>query len=66
MTTKYMTNLRINETEQKLIRELYMRINTERIKKGLIPIQESQMTHKILIKALKMAKLDENGEISIV
>ncbi len=61
----YMTNLRINDTEKELIRKMSIEFNKKLVNLGKMPLQESELVHKILLQALKKAQISENGDISI-
>ncbi len=60
-----MQNLRLNKFEQEAIRRKSIEINKKLVEKGKAPLKESELLHKILKKAIKKTKLDENSEITI-
>ena len=61
----YMTNLRIKDTEKELIRKVSIETNRKLVTIGKMPLRESELVHKILLKALKRTQISEDGEIEI-
>ncbi|EGH28949.1 hypothetical protein PSYJA_08208 [Pseudomonas syringae pv. japonica str. M301072] len=59
------TNVRLTNAEQEAIRQKAIEINKLLIKKGMQPLRDSELVHKILEKSVPYAKLNENGEIVI-
>lgn len=59
------TNVRLTNAEQEAIRQKAIEINKLLIKKGMQPLRDSELVHKILEKSVPYAKLNENGEVVI-
>ncbi len=59
------TNVRLTNAEQEAIRQKAIEINKLLIKKGMQPLRDSELVHKILEKSVPYAKLNESGEIVI-
>jgi hypothetical protein len=55
--------LRLSESEQEAIREKAIEINKLLIKKGLPPLKDSELTHKILELSISYVKLNSEGEL---
>lgn len=55
--------LRLSESEQESIRQKAIEINKLLVKKGLPPLKDSELTHKILDLSISYAKLDSDGQI---
>lgn len=55
--------LRLSESEQEAIREKAIEINKLLIKKGLPPLKDSELTHKILDLSIGYVKLNSEGEL---
>ena len=55
--------LRLSESEQEAIREKAIEINKLLIKKGLPPLKDSELTHKILELSIGYVKLNSEGEL---
>ncbi|WP_054083146.1 hypothetical protein [Pseudomonas savastanoi] len=59
------TNVRLTNAEQEAIRQKAIEINKLLIKKGMQPVRDSELVHKILEKSVPYARLNESGEIVI-
>jgi len=59
------TNVRLTNAEQEAIRQKAIEINKLLIKKGLQPLRDSELVHKILEKSVPYARLTESGEVVI-
>lgn len=59
------TGIRLTATEQEQIRQKAIEINKLLVKRGLQPMKDSELVHKILEKSVPYAVLSESGEIII-
>ncbi|PPS27043.1 hypothetical protein BVY11_20980 [Pseudomonas amygdali pv. morsprunorum] len=57
------TNVRLTNAEQEAIRQKAIEINKLLIKKGMQPLRDSELVHKILEKSVPYASLSEAGEV---
>lgn len=59
------TNVRLTNAEQEAIRQKAIEINKLLIKKGMQPLRDSELVHKILEKSVPYARLNESGEVVV-
>lgn len=59
------TNVRLTTGEQEAIRQKAIEINKLLVRKGMQPLRDSELVHKILEKSVPYVKLNENGEVVI-
>jgi hypothetical protein len=59
------TNVRLTNAEQEAIRQKAIEINKLLIKKGMQPLRDSELVHKILDKSIPYARLSESGEVIV-
>lgn len=57
--------LRLTKEEQKQLREKCIEINKLLISNEKIPMQESELAHKILLKSIRYVKINKEGELII-
>lgn len=55
--------LRLSENEQEAIRLKAIEINKLLVKKGLTPLKDSELTHKILELSITYTRLNGEGEL---
>jgi hypothetical protein len=59
------TNVRLTQQEQDQLRKKSIEINRLLVKKGMQPLRDSELVHKILEKSVPYVQLNEQGEIVI-
>lgn len=57
--------LRLTNEEQEMLRKKCVEINKQLIHRGLEPIKDSELAHKILHRTISDAKIDIQGKIWI-
>ncbi|MED7670970.1 hypothetical protein GXB78_27585 [Pseudomonas moraviensis subsp. stanleyae] len=55
--------LRLSESEQEAIRLKAIEINKLLVKRGLPPLKDSELTHKILELSISYTRLNAEGEL---
>jgi len=55
--------LRLSESEQEAIRLKAIEINKLLVKRGLPPLKDSELTHKILELSISYTRLNPEGEL---
>lgn len=60
------TNLRLTDWEQEELRKKAIQINKILVAKGLQPLKDSEVAHKILEKSIRYAEVGESGEILVI
>ena len=63
---KMPTNIRLTDKEQELIRIKAVEINKALVGKGMQPVKDSELIHKILEKSIRYTVLNEKGEITVI
>lgn len=58
-------SFRINKMEQEAIRKKAVELNRKLVEAGRSPLRDSELVHKILIKAIKNSELNENFDVVI-
>lgn len=58
-------NVRINQTEQEIIRKKAVELNQKLIKEGYQPLRDSQLVHEALKQSLPYLEVGTNGKIII-
>lgn len=59
------TNVRLTQHEQDQLRKKSIEINRLLVKKGMQPLRDSELVHKILEKSVPYVQLNDQGEIVI-
>lgn len=59
------TAVRLTKSEQEMLRRKSIEINKKLIEKGMQPLRDSQIVHKILDIGLKEIEVSEKGEIRL-
>ena len=60
-----MKTLRIKENQEESIRKLAININKKLIQLGREPLRDSELAHILLNEAIRCAKIDDDGRITI-
>ncbi len=58
-------NVRLTKKEQKDLREKCIEINKLLVKRGLQPLRDSELLHKILEKTIRYVRVEKDGRIVI-
>ena len=59
------TNVRLTQMEQDQLRKKSIEINRLLVKRGMQPLRDSELVHKILEKSVPYVQLSESGELVI-
>jgi len=57
--------VRLNDTEQERLRRKAIELNKVLINRGLEPIKDSELVHRILDQTIESAEISSSGEIII-
>ncbi len=60
-----MKTLRIKENQEESIRKLAININKKLIQLDREPLRDSELAHILLNEAIRCAKIDDDGRITI-
>lgn len=60
------TNLRLSDKEQEDLRKKAVEINKLLVARGLQPLKDSELAHKILEKSIRYAQLNEQGDVVVL
>jgi hypothetical protein len=63
--SKMPTNIRLTKKEQENLRNRCVEINKILVKKGLEPLRDSELAHKIFPQAIEFARVSETGEVYV-
>ncbi|WP_245809192.1 hypothetical protein [Acinetobacter populi] len=58
--------VRLNDSEQERLRRKAIELNKVLINRGLEPIKDSELVHRILDQAIEATEVSSSGEIIIV
>ncbi len=58
--------VRLNDSEQERLRRKAIELNKVLINRGLEPIKDSELVHRILDQAIESAEVSSSGEVIIV
>lgn len=59
-------NVRLNNDEQERIRKKAIELNKVLVNKGLEPIRDSELVHKILDQTIESIEISASGEIIVL
>jgi len=58
--------VRLNDSEQERLRRKAIELNKVLINRGLEPIKDSELVHRILDQTIESAEVSSSGEVIIV
>ncbi|AZB90583.1 hypothetical protein DKE41_008890 [Acinetobacter pittii] len=58
--------VRLNDSEQERLRRKAIELNKVLINRGLEPIKDSELVHRILDQTIEAAEVSSSGEVIIV
>lgn len=58
--------VRLNDSEQERLRRKAIELNKVLINRGLEPIKDSELVHRILDQTIEAAEISSSGEVLIV
>ena len=62
-TDQMSKTMRLSDAEEEAIRQKAIEINKLLVNRGLSPLKDSELVHKILAKAVPCVQLGKDGEI---